>query len=235
MEINDEVGEELQLWYSHLPILNGFPIRHESSSVAVVYSDASQTGFGGYLVSCGHHEVAGHWDNNEKDTSSTMRELLAVKYVLISLITKLVGLTLKWYTDNQNVARIVHIGSRKEHLQKQALQIYHLCATQGVKMEMEWIPRSLNEKSDLLSHVIDHDDWAITDHIFYRLEHLWGPHSINRFADHLNCKLPRFNSKYWVPGSENEDCFVCDWKHDNNYACPPVSLISRTIFNMRNC
>ena len=159
------------------------------------------------MVSCGHHEVAGHWDNNEKDASSTMRELLAVKYVLISLITKLVGLTLKWYTDNQNVARIVQIGSRKEHLQKQALQIYHLCATQGVKIEMEWIPRSLNEKSDLLSHVIDHDDWSISDHVFYRLEHLWGPHYIDRFADHLNCKLPRFNSKYWVPGSENVDCF----------------------------
>ena len=60
VKINDEVREELQFWYSHLPILNGFPIRPESSSVAVVYSDASQTGFGGYLVSCGHHEVARH-------------------------------------------------------------------------------------------------------------------------------------------------------------------------------
>ena len=79
VEVNDKVREELQFWYSHLPILYGFPTRPESGSVAVVYSDASQTGFGGYLVSCGHHEVAGHWDNNEKDTSSPMRELLAVK------------------------------------------------------------------------------------------------------------------------------------------------------------
>ena len=68
---------------------------------------------------------------------------------------------------------------------------------------MEWIPRSLNKESDLLSHVIYQDDWAISDYIFCRLEHLWGPHSKDRFADHLNCKLPRFNSKYWVPGSEN--------------------------------
>ena len=126
-----------------------------------------------------------------------MRKLLVVKYVLISLITKLVGLTLKWYTDNQNVARIFHIGSRKEHLQKQALQVYHLCTTQGVKIEMEKIPRSLNEKSDLLSHVIDHDDWAISDHIFLSLEHLWGPHSLDRFANHLNCKLHKFNSNYY--------------------------------------
>ena len=31
------------------------------------------------------------------------------------------------------------------------------------------------------------------------------------------------------------DCFSSDWKHDNNYAYPLVSLISRTIFHMRNC
>ena len=29
--------------------------------------------------------------------------------------------------------------------------------------------------------------------------------------------------------------FVSSWKHENNYACPPVSLISRTIVHMRNC
>ena len=107
--------------------------------------------FGGYLVLCGHHEVAGHWDNNER---ISVRPCVNVwlQNVLISLITKLVVLTLKWYTINKNVTRIVHIDSRKEHLQKQALQIYHLCATPGVNLEMEWIPRSFTEKSDLHSH-----------------------------------------------------------------------------------
>ena len=37
VEINDEVKGELQFWYSHLPILNGFLIRPKSSSVAFVY------------------------------------------------------------------------------------------------------------------------------------------------------------------------------------------------------
>ena len=63
-----------------------------------------------------------------------------------------------------------------------------------------------------------------------------GPRSIDRFTDNLNCKLPRFNSKYWVdvPGTENVVCVVCDWKHENNYACPQVSLISGTIFHTKN-
>ena len=96
--------------------------------------------FEGYLISCGHREVAGHWDSNER---IPVRPCVNVwlQNVLISLITKLVGLTLKWYTINQNVARIVHIDSRKEHLQKQALQIYHLCATLGVNFKMEMDPK----------------------------------------------------------------------------------------------
>ena len=100
---------------------------------------------------------------------------------------------------------------------------------------MKWIPRSLTEKSDLLSHIIDHDDWAISEHFFYFLEHIWGPYYIDKFADHLTYKLPVLNSKYWVPGSENVDSFVSDWKHQTIYACPPVSLISRTIVHLRNC
>ena len=190
MEINDEVKRELQFWYSHLLILNGFLTRPESSSIAFVYLDVSQTRFGDYLVSCSHHEVAGHWDNNER---ILVRPCMNVwlQNVLISLITKLVGLTLKWYTNNQNVARIVYIDSRKEHLQKQTLQIYHLCAIQGVNFEMEWIPRSLTETSDVLSHIIDHDDWAISEHFFYFLEHTWVSYSIEKFDDHLNYKLPK--------------------------------------------
>ena len=69
-----------------------------------------------------------------------MRELLAA-ICLDFTDNQLVGLTLKWYTNNQNVARIVHIDSRKEHLQKQPLQIYHLCATQGVNFENEMDPK----------------------------------------------------------------------------------------------
>ena len=86
----------------------------QSSCVGVVYSDASDTGFGGYLVKCGKHEVAGSWDIHQLSFSCTLKELLAVKYVLISLIDKLSGFSVKWFTDNKNVARVKsHIYSMK--------------------------------------------------------------------------------------------------------------------------
>lgn len=57
---------------------------------------------------------------------------------------------------------------------------------------------------------------------FHRIDLVWGPHSIDRFANHLNAKLPRFNSRFSNPGAEGIDAFVMDWAGENNYVCPPV-------------
>ena len=49
-----------------------------------------------------------------------MREILVVRKVLQSFAPKLAGLCVKWYTDNQNVARIIDVGSRKSGLHSEA-------------------------------------------------------------------------------------------------------------------
>ena len=75
----------------------------------------------------------------------------------------------------------------------------------------------------------DDNDWGISDTLFCYLKTNWGPHTIDRFANYLNTKLPRFNSRYWNPGSESIDSFICDWEHENNYLCPPIPLIPRVL------
>ena len=54
-----------------------------SSAVGVVYSDASDSGFGGYFVQCGQDLVSGSWLVKEMRTSSTLREILAAKFFFI--------------------------------------------------------------------------------------------------------------------------------------------------------
>ena len=60
----------------------------KSSAVGVVYSDASDNGFGGYFVQCGQDLVSGVWSDDEMRSSSTLREILAVKFVLLSLVNQ---------------------------------------------------------------------------------------------------------------------------------------------------
>ena len=164
-----------------------------------------------------------------------LRELLAVKYVIISLIDKFSGSSIKWYTDNKNVALMLNIGSKKQHLQSEIMQIFNICYPRSINIDIEWIPRTQNERADYLSKIYDDNDWGISDILFNWLEELWGPHSIDRFANYLNTKLPRYNSRYWNSGSESINTFVCDWGHENNYVCPPIPLVSRVLLHAKNC
>ena len=58
---------------------------------------------------------------------------------------------------------------------------------------------------------------------------LWGPFTIDRFADSKNTKLKRFNSKFLCPSTEGVDAFTVSWKSENNFIVPPVYLAGKAI------
>ena len=85
--------EESVFWQSNLDNLNGRCIWFKSSAVRVAYSDASDTGYGGYIVELGPQVAAqGVWLADSAKESSTVREILAVRKVLQSFAPKLAGL-----------------------------------------------------------------------------------------------------------------------------------------------
>ena len=80
--LKDSVIKELVFWQSNLDHLNGRRIWFKSSAVRVAYSDASDTGYGGYIV---------------EQESSTMRDFLTVRKVLQSFAPKIAELCVKWH------------------------------------------------------------------------------------------------------------------------------------------
>ena len=84
LHVSPEVRFELSFWLNNIDFTNG-KVMSPKSSAAGVYSDASDSGFGGYYVQCGLDLVSGVWSREEMQTSSTFREILAVKFVLLSL------------------------------------------------------------------------------------------------------------------------------------------------------
>ena len=182
--LEDSVVEELVFWQSKLDNLNGRRIWFKSIAVRVACSDVSDTGYGDYIVELGPQVAAqGVWSADLAKESFTMREILAVRKVLQSFAPTLAGLCVKWYTDNQNVARIIDFGSRESGLQSDAKRIFEICVHHGISIEAEWVPSSRNEQSDYLSRIVDFDDWSVDPHIFRFLDLKWEPHSIDRFAD----------------------------------------------------
>ncbi|KAK3269709.1 hypothetical protein CYMTET_21853 [Cymbomonas tetramitiformis] len=75
---------------------------------------------------------------------------------------------------------------------------------------------------------------AVTGRKSRRLDGLWGQHTVDRFATDKNALLPRFNSRWWCPGSENIDCFsLTDWWLENNWCNPPFGLVGRLLEVLR--
>ena len=230
------VLQELQFWNQNLDALNGFRIKPEFSATAVAYSDASDSGFGGYYQYNSEFFYShGIWGEAEREQSSTYRELKAVQYVLSALIASFRHKKVRWFSDNQSACRIITVGSTKPHLQAIAISIFQQCCRNGIQLEATWLPRSENEKADALSRIIDTDDWSLNPAIFRLIDNVWGPHSIDRIATFYIAQLPRFNSACWNPGSEAVDAFCQNWAGENNWACPPVKLIIPTLRHLRYC
>ena len=168
----------------------------QPSAVKVVYSDASDTGYGGYIVEHGNLVANGQWSDEEAKLSSTWCELRAVRLILESFQTLLKNEQVHWFSDNQNVVRIVQYGSRRPTLQAEALAIFSICVGSLIKIEPEWIPREQNKLADYLSRLVEYDDWMLNPDVFCILDAKWGPHTVDRFANSVNTQLVRFNSRF---------------------------------------
>jgi hypothetical protein len=92
----------------------------------------------------------------------------------------------KLFTDSQAAAKIIQVGSMTFNLHQMTFAIFSICLKARIELDIQWIPRSLNEKSDYLSKIIDYDDWEIAPKLFRLFEGKFGPHTVDCFADYNN-------------------------------------------------
>ena len=100
-------------------------------------------------------------------------------------------------------------------------------------LKVKWIPREQISYVDFVSKQLDWDDWRTTTSLFVYLNQIWGPFSIDRFADNSNSHLDRFNSKFVCPGTAGVDAFSQFWGGENNYLVPPVHLVPKVLKHMQ--
>ncbi|CAC5421117.1 unnamed protein product [Mytilus coruscus] len=123
----------------------------------------------------------------------------------------------------------------KLELQDLANSIFSVCSQQGISIHEQWIPRSENTLADYVSKMVDHEDWGVSFEFFNFIDEICGPHTIDRFASHLNTKLPRYNSLFWNATAEAIDAFTQDWSQENNWLVPPIYLVLRVIKHVIAC
>ena len=96
--LSKDACNELAFWQQNVAVLNGRSIWFSPSVTRVAHSDASSTGYGGYVIELGPQISHGQWTSDHAKCSSTWHELRAVDHVLRSFAPMLQGHSVKWTT-----------------------------------------------------------------------------------------------------------------------------------------
>ena len=212
---------------------SGYPILSASPKPEVLsFSDASESGWGGFTAQVGGKVAVGSWSREETGRSSTFRELQATRRVLESLAPHLKGSEVLHRSDNKNTEVILSIGSRKADLHDEAVSIYKQCRAYDIRLTVEWVSRDYNVVADELSRIEDANDYMLDRSCFMSLDRLWGPHLVDRFACEKTKQLDRFCSRFLNPGCEAADPFTVSWAGVNNWLFPPPFLVPRVLRHM---
>jgi len=108
------------------------------------------------------------------------------------------GRAVQWFTDNHNIPSIICNGSMKRDLHEISLSIFQLVLRNGIDLQVDWIPRSLNEHADAISRIVDFDDWGVSFEFFRLVDNIWGPHSVDGFANSHN--IANYPDSFLVSG-----------------------------------
>jgi hypothetical protein len=92
-----------------------------------------------------------------------------------------------------------------------------------------WIKGSLNVEVDVVSRWVDTNDWRLRLSALSQICLNLGLWVVDRFADHTNATVLRFNSLFAVLGLEAVDAFSQSWVGSVSLLVPPFALILRVL------
>ena len=239
IRLSTEAREELQFWVANLGGLKAVQI-HASTPIITLRaaSDASDVATGAWLRSAkGMLEAREDLSLEERETSSTLRELLGIERGLRAFGDdgSLDGETVQWRTDSQAAFFALRRGSGKQWIDVIVKRIHAFCVRRSVALFTKWVPRTSNEYADYLSKLEDDSDWRLDSAVFAEIAAEWGPFDVDRFASRHNALCSRFNARWYCRDAEAVDAFTQNWHGDNNWVNPPFALVGRALDHMRMC
>lgn len=220
---------DLQWWLQAFSSWNGRPIQKLSIDKQIL-TDASGTGWGAY---CEGSEASGLWTGDMISEHSNVKELMCILLALKSFRTFITHKSIQILSDNiVSVAYVNHLGGPCPRLTEIATAIWSEACRLKISLQARHLAGKMNLIADRLSRLTPRStySWSLHPGIFQLLDHRWGPHSCDRFADITNHLLPKYNSLYHDPYTSGVDALAQqDWARENNFVNPPFALIPRVL------
>ena len=204
-------------------------ILHSSPDV-VVYTDASQTGWGAHIDH--GNNTCGVWSKSESLRHINYLELLAVKLALASLFDNRSNIHVRVMSDNTTTVSYINSmgGCKSRECNSITKDIWDWARERNIWLSAAHIPGSSNVDADQLSRNLNLNlEWMLSKPIFQRIVSLFGKPDIDLFASRLNAQVETYVSWRPQPMAKFVDAFSIEWSQFFFYAFPPFCLISRCV------
>jgi hypothetical protein len=206
-------------WEATASLDRKIPARRLHDRRAVMASDVLDFAVASYLLEgLPEFSFSDELTAKERGELSSHRELLAISRTLDFMkrsgsLRPSEWTTLWWLTDNQNVKKMIAIGSGKIKIMYLVLEILKRAGSLKYQVEPVWVSRdnTFLQKADAISEGVDTDNWAVSNEDATHLSSLYGPFTIDLFASSFNTKNERFYSRSAKDGSSGVDAFAQDW------------------------
>ena len=165
---------------------------------------------------------------NEYEITESSTWRFPIQFALQSFAQKLSNKTVRWETENYAGSLIVAFGCNKAQLQTLTENTYELKIKHSIVLQVKWTPRHKSQIAVALSKTYEIDVWEITDTLFYYLNRLWDPFTVDRIAGNKNKKLIKFDSIFWCCDTSQVDAFAIGWGNNNNCMVPTICLVSQS-------
>lgn len=225
---------DLRWWGRHLHHVHGRPVRLPPPDV-LVRTDASALGWGAVVIdaptlpSLRGRRLHGRLPPQLRQSVSNETELYGVGAALhaLSRLAPLHHRHVRIQTDSTSALFYVNKGAgRSVALSDLVAPLWRLALRSGMLLSAEHLPGELNVEADALSRQAPSaDDWTLRPRVFSALVRRFGLPSVDAFAEPANARLPRFCSRFPLPGALPLHGLLLDYSREFAYAFPPPRLV----------
>ena len=180
MTLSHDSLQEIHWWSANI-LTASRRIFHSSPDV-VVYTDASQMGWGAHIEH--GNSTSGIWSKSESSRHINYLELLAVKLALSSLLDDRNNIHARIRSDNNTAVSYINSmgGCRSLECNSIAKDIWDWAVDKDIWLSAAHIPGSSNIDADQLSRNLNLDlEWMLSAPIFQRIVALFGKPDIDPF------------------------------------------------------
>ena len=174
MSLSHESLEELAWWIQNVKFQH-WNIQHGSPNT-VLFTDASKLGWGAKIQDgrC----TNGIWTASEAAMHINILELLAVKFLLMSLLADQTNTRIRIMSDNTTV--VCHIndmgGSKSIECDRLSKAIWYWAIDRNIWLSAAHVPGAQNVSADELSrHLNLQLEWQVSNSVFQKISACFGP------------------------------------------------------------